>query len=136
MKTRHVTWSDGYNVLCNIREALKDARSLKNNLRIISCGRGAVILPDTNCKADCTEGELIKALGLVKMYDGLHLEGDMKSEDEKLRKLVSMQYEYDTPHLLSLTEDQTRLLDWLSEHGYLDGSINYNYLQSFAVQKI
>lgn len=135
MKTRHISFAGSFGTY-DILDALHDAKIDSSYVRAVNCGRGVIILPDTNRKADCTEGEIIKALGLVKKYDGLHLEGGMKSEDEKPRKLVSMQYEYDTPDVIALTDDQIRLLDWLNKRSYLSESISFNYLNSFEIEKI
>lgn len=135
MKTRHTT-SSNFNIAADVKAALREVNSYKEHIRVINCGRGVVILPDTNRKVDCTEGEVIKALGLVKKYDGLHLD-NTRSEDEMPRKLVSIQYERDTPEIIALTDDQIRLLEWLGEKDYFSECLEYHYFgSSFEIQKI
>lgn len=134
MRTRHehlTSYQFGDAIKC----ALHEVKSYDNNLRIVNCGRGVVILPDTNRKADCTEGELIKALGLVKKYDGLHLEGNT-SEKTIDRKPVMLRRSDDTPEWLSLTPDQWRLLNWLSKYDFFWDEVEIQEMQPTGFKEI
>lgn len=138
MKTRHVCSPIDYNnrtTFTNaVRDAIQETKNFYSSVRVVNCGRGVIILPDTNRKQDCTEGEIIKALGLVKKYDGLHLEDEKKENNN--RQLVSIQCEYNSPDIVALTEEQVRLLNWLNNREYLDESITFSYLDNIEVEKI
>lgn len=135
MKTRHVA-SDHWDFANDVRDALREVKSLKSSVRIINCGRGVVILPDTNRKADCTDGEVIKALGLVKCWDKFRLEGKKEENQEEPRQLASIQCEGGVPEIISITPDQVRLLNWLARNDYLYPDLEYQYLKSFKVEEI
>ena len=131
MKTRHENITD-YQFVNIIKCALHEVNSYCDNLRIVNCGRGVVILPDTNRKADCTERELIKALGLVKKCDGLHLEGAPSVE----RQPVMLKCGDDEPFWLSLTPDQWRLLIWLSRNNFLWDEMEFHELEPTGFKEI
>lgn len=135
MKTRHVATVNDYDITTAIRAALRETKSYENYLRVVNCGRGVIILPDTNRKQDCTEGEAIKALGLVKHYDGLHLEKGL-SEKKDERKPVMLRYADNTPEWLSLTPDQVRLLNWLYDCDYLYDEVRFQEMGSAEFKEI
>lgn len=118
MKTRHTAIQD-FNFLTNVWEALREVKSYVNNLRVVNCGRGIVILPDTNRKQDCTEGEIIKALGLSKKYNCLDF------EQNKPRFNYVIEHSDGSIHHVALTEDQIRLLDWLYKKGVFWEELTY-----------
>ena len=49
---------------------------LPNNYRLIQCGRGLVLLPDTDRSKDATEGEVVKALGFCDKAENMSTEGE------------------------------------------------------------
>ena len=134
MKTRHENITD-HQFVNIIKCALHEVNSYCDNLRIVNCGRGVVILPDTNRKADCTERELIKALGLVKKCDGLHLE-ETSTGNTAERKPVMLRRSDDTPEWLSLTPDQWRLLTWLSRNNFFWDEMEIQEIQPTGFKEI
>lgn len=93
--------------------------------RIVSCGAGVVILPDTDRQHDCTPQEIAKALHL-------------KEEIEKSKKPCTEFRIYYSAYnavtektsLISLTPEQERLLDWLYANDFLSEDHIFNNLIS------
>lgn len=80
-------------------------------IRVAQVGVGIVILPETNCTQDLSENEMRKAL---------HIEEKAPKETTRTIKLYSQSSWDDTePHYLELTEEQYRLLLWLSSNDWL-----------------
>lgn len=134
MKTRHVN-PDSWDFASDVRAALREVKSFQNCVRVVNCGRGVVVLPDTNRKQDCTEGEVIKALGLVKKYDGLHLDNNAP-EKKSERKLIMLRRSDDTPEWISLTPDQMRLLNWLQEGDYFWDEVEIQEMEPTGFKEI
>lgn len=86
--------------------------------RIIACGAGVVILPDTDKKHDCSPSEIAKAL---------HLKEEMeKSSTEKTYHNVVITEKDDNKNFfVKLTAEQYRLLGWLYEEGLLGSYVEY-----------
>ena len=82
--------------------------------RIISCGAGVLILPDTDLQHDCTPQEIAKALHLKEEIE------KNKNSCVESRTCYSA-YHADTEEitLISLTPEQERLLDWLYRNEFL-----------------
>ena len=82
--------------------------------RVISCGAGVVILPDTDYQHDCTPQEIAKALHLKEEIE------KSKNSCAESRTCYSA-YHADTEEitLISLTPEQERLLDWLYRNEFL-----------------
>ena len=83
--------------------------------RVMVCGKGVVILPDTNRNHDCEMPELLKALHLKDKAEPIS-SGASATEE---RQDVIMCYGDDIIPV-RLTPDQLRLLDWLSENDFLE----------------
>lgn len=130
MKTRHVFWTDGQGIIDAIRIGLHETNSNKNALRVVNCGRGVVILPDTNRKQDCTEGEIIKALGLTKKCNCLHF------EQNKPRFNYMIEHPDGSIDYAALTEDQVRLLDWLCEKGAFWDELIYHSVNPDSFEEV
>lgn len=96
--------------------------------RIISCGAGVVILPETDKKHDCSPSEIAKALHL-------------KEEMEKLSTPTATVYqdiviteEYDNRnYFVKLTAEQYRLLEWLYQNGLLNNDVEYKDASPFEI---
>ena len=73
---------------------------LPNNYRVIQCGRGLILLPDTDRSKDATKGEVIKALGFRDKA------APMPAEGERTTFVVNRQGE--STALISLTPAQLR----------------------------
>lgn len=59
MKTKHIYSNDLNAETC--RE-LRRLGTMQNYLRIVTCGKAVIILPDTNTSKDCSLSELLKAM--------------------------------------------------------------------------
>ena len=82
------------------------------NIRVAQVGAGVVILPDTNRTQELSENELRKAL---------HIEEKAPKEEKMTNyKIEDSDSWSDRVFLVSLTEEQVRLLDWLIDHDYVD----------------
>ena len=42
----------------------------------------------------------------------------------------------DDKHLLDLTEEQARLVDWLEDNGYLDGNVRFDKIDNLDADTI
>lgn len=79
--------------------------------RIISCGAGIVILPETDKKHDCGPSELAKAL---------HLKEEMeKPSTATTTTYLAYNFSTEENRLVALTKDQVRFLEWLKRNGFI-----------------
>lgn len=93
---------------------------------------GRIVLPREMREAmNFGEGE---ALNITSTYDGkiiIEKTQSVSSDDEPKvtmpqdRKMCVIRYDYNDEEVVLLTEEQFRLLDWLSERDFLDGNVNY-----------
>lgn len=99
--------------------------------RIISCGAGVVILPDTDRQHDCTPQEIAKALHLKEEIE------KNKNSCVEPRTCYSA-YHADTEEitLISLTPEQERLLDWLYRNEFLSEDHIFSKLDSGKIIEI
>lgn len=99
--------------------------------RIISCGAGVVILPDTDRQHDCTPQEIAKALHLKEEIE------KSKNSCAESRTCYSA-YHADTEEitLISLTPEQERLLDWLYRNEFLSEDHIFSRLDSGKIIEI
>lgn len=96
----------------------KDAR-LK--VRTAKVGAGVVVLPDTG--ADITDSEIVKALGLK----------DFEPEEERTNIIIT-RYN-DDPLLVSLTNSQIRLLEWLGSYNLL-GDMEFDDMNNSSFERV
>lgn len=79
--------------------------------RIIACGAGVVILPDTDKKHDCSPNEIAKAL---------HLKEEMeKSSTAETTTYLAYNFSTEENRLIALTKDQIRFLEWLKMNDFI-----------------
>ena len=79
--------------------------------RIISCGAGVVILPDTDKKHDCCPSELAKAL---------HLKEEMeKPSASETTTYLAYNFSTEENRLIALNKDQVHFLEWLKRNGFI-----------------
>ena len=95
---------------------------LPNNYRLIQCGRGLILLPDTDRSKDATEGEVIKALGFRNKV------APMPAEGERTTFAVNRQGESTT--LISLTPAQVRFLKWCESEDIFWDEVNFSIQKS------
>lgn len=113
MKTKHVVvngaGSTSTNLLiASVISALHEIQA-PAYLRVITCGKGVVILPDTDLSKDCETPEMIKALGLKKHAS--------VAEESRLNVLCLRDNEVE--EVYSLTTDQWNLLEELTKRDLL-----------------
>lgn len=86
-----------------IANALRDS-NIHGDYRIIRCGAGLVLLPETDRSKEATEGEVIKALGFRNKAE------PMPVENERSTYAVSREDEFKS--MVALTPAQVRFLQW------------------------
>lgn len=88
-----------------IANALRDS-NIHGDYRIIRCGAGLVLLPETDRSKEATEGEVIKALGFRNKAE------PMPVENEGARSTYSLTREGEFRTMVALTPAQIRFLRW------------------------
>ena len=99
---------------------------LPNNYRVVQCGRGLILLPDTDRTKDATEGEVIKALGFRNKVE------NMSTEGERTTFAVNRQGESTT--LISLTPAQVRFLKWCESEDIFWDEVNFSIQKSPVIE--
>ena len=99
---------------------------LPNNYRVVQCGRGLILLPDTDRTKDATEGEVIKALGFRNKAENMFTEG------ERTTFAVNRQGESTT--LISLTPAQVRFLKWCESEDIFWDEVNFSIQKSPVIE--
>ena len=99
---------------------------LPNNYRLVQCGRGLILLPDTDRTKDATEGEVIKALGFRNKVE------NMSTEGERTTFAVNRQGESTT--LISLTPAQVRFLKWCESEDIFWDEVNFSIQKSPVIE--
>lgn len=92
--------------------------------RIISCGAGVVILPETDKKHDCTPSEIAKALHLRE-------EIEKTSTEKTYQDLIICEEDDNRNYFVKLTEEQYRLLVWLYNESLLGSYVKYEKATPF-----
>ena len=87
-------------LLNDMREA-----GIRGGCRVIRCGAGLVILPETDRSKDATEGEVIKALGFRDKAVPM-------PKDDGERSTFSLTREGEFRTMVALTPAQIRFLRW------------------------
>ena len=131
MTTNHV-YNNNDQLMVGVRNALRQVSNRDNYLRVITCGKAVVILPDTDRTKDCEMPEMLKAMGLVSVKDSRNL----VHADTADRKNVLCLYEGDVQFIYSLTPDQLRLVDALEELGYFHPHISFSPMESCEVRTV
>lgn len=99
---------------------------LPNNYRVVQCGRGLILLPDTDRTKDATDGEVIKALGFRNKVE------NMSTEGERTTFAVNRQGESTT--LISLTPAQVRFLRWCESEDIFWDEVNFSIQKSPVIE--
>ena len=90
--------------------------------RIISCGAGVVILPETDKKHDCSPSELIKALHLK---EEMEKPSTATATTKSYQDIVITEEDDNRNFFVKLTEEQYHFLEWLYDNGLLGTSVKY-----------
>ena len=106
MKTIHASSNSSLTVIgTTITNALR-SNNIHGDFRVIRCGAGLVLLPETDRTKDATEGEVIKALGFRNKAE------PMPVENENERSTYSLTREGEFRTMVALTPAQIRFLRW------------------------
>lgn len=131
MTTNHV-YNNNDQLMVSVRNALRQVSNRDNYLRVITCGKAVVILPDTDRTKDCEMPEMLKAMGLVAVKDSRNL----VHADPAERKNVLCLYDNEVQFIYSLTPDQIRLIKELQENGYMDYRFSFSPVESCEVRTV
>ena len=99
--------------------------------RVISCGAGVVILPDTDLQHDCTPQEIAKALHLKE-----EIEKNKESYIESRTCYTAYHADTEETTLISLTPEQERLLNWLYANDFISEDHIFNRLDAETIIEI
>lgn len=106
MKTIHSSVASSLTVIgTTVSNALRN-HNIRGDFRIIQCGAGLVLLPETDKTRDATEGEVIKALGFRNKAE------PMPTENESERTTFAISREGEFKSMVALTPAQVRFLRW------------------------
>lgn len=126
MKTIHASTNmAASSVGATITGALRD-NNINGGYRIIKCGAGLVLLPDTDRSKDANEGEVIKALGFRNKVE------NMSTEGERTTFAVNRQGEFTT--MISLTPAQVRFLKWCESEDIFWDEVNFSIQKSPVIE--
>ena len=92
--------------------------------RIIACGAGVVILPETDKKHDCGPSELAKALHLKEEMEKLSTT-ETTTTTKTFQDIVITEEDDNRNFFVKLTAEQYRLLEWLYCAGLLGSYVKY-----------
>lgn len=133
MKTKHVSVHPSRDTLCHaVNTALREVNNRDSYLRVVSCGKAVVILPDTNRAQDCEMPELLKAMGLAKLDNGQRVV--RAPEEERLNVLCTREGSVECVY--SMTMDQYNLVHELESREWLWDEIKFLPMGEFQIRKI
>jgi hypothetical protein len=122
MKTIHSSVASSLTVIgTTVSNALRN-HNIRGDFRIIQCGAGLVLLPDTDRKKDATAGEVIKALGFRNKAD------KMSTENKGERNTFSLSREGEFCTMVSLTPAQVRFLRWCQSEDLFWDEVDFTAL--------
>lgn len=133
MKTTHVSTHRNYNELnYAVRGALHDVNNQEGYLRVITCGKAVVILPDTNRKQDCEMPELLKAMRIAQTNG----KQSKLCEPAEERFNVLCTRNGTIEGLYSMTMDQYNMVNELERQDLLWDEIRFIPMKDFKMRKI
>ena len=109
-------------LLNDMREA-----GIRGGCRVIRCGAGLVILPETDRSKDATEGEVIKALG----FRDKAMPMPVDNEGERNTYAVSREGEFRT--MVALTPAQIRFLRWCQSEDLFWDEVDFTVQKSAVI---
>ena len=134
MKTTHVSIHRNHNDLnYAVRSSLHDVNNREGYLRVITCGKAVVILPDTNRKQDCEMPELLKAMGITRI-DGGQAKLCEPAEEERFNVLCTRNGAVECVY--SMTKDQYNLINELERQDFLWDEIQFLPMVDSKIRKI
>ena len=124
MKTMHCSPNANMHAQAtNLLNALHD-RNIFGNYRIIQCGAGLVVLPETDMSKDATEGEVIKALGFRNKVE------PMPTENEGKRANYAVSREGEFWGVVGLTQAQERFLRYIERNELLWDEVRFDVVKT------
>lgn len=102
-----------------IANALRDS-NIHGDYRIIRCGAGLVLLPETDRSKEATEGEVIKALGFRNKAES------MPAETEGKRANYAVSRESEFWGVIGLTQSQERFLRYIERNELLWDEVRFD----------
>lgn len=106
-------------LLNDMREA-----GIRGGCRVIRCGAGLVILPETDKTRDATEGEVIKALGFRNKAE------PMPTENEGKRANYAVTRECEFWGVIGLTPAQERFLQYIERNNLLWDEVQFDQVKN------
>ena len=120
MKTIHSSLASSLTVIgTNVSNALRN-HNIRGDFRIIQCGAGLVLLPETDKTRDATEGEVIKALGFRNKAE------PMPAETEGKRTNYAVSRESEFWGVIGLTPAQERFLRYIERNEVLWDEVRFD----------
>ena len=121
--TRHTT-----TYASNLNSIIASKLGMTGKIRVAQAGAGVVILPETNRTQELSENELRKAL---------HIEEKAPKEETVKVKLYNQNsWDDRDSSYLELTEEQYKLLDWLSQNNWLSDELGIEINPTFEFETI
>lgn len=109
-----------------IANALRDS-NIHGDYRIIRCGAGLVLLPETDRSKEATEGEVIKALGFRNKAVPM-----LKDDGERSTYAVSREDEFKS--MVALTPAQVRFLQWCQDEDLFWDEVEFIAQRSSVIE--
>lgn len=120
------TYKANQRTIANAITLVTHDANIRTNMRIAAMGKGVIILPDTG--NDITEKEVLKALGIFKTsnsrYTSIKVNTSGQPQETEKTK-VDIDWNGTIKKWL-LTPEQLRLLQALSDEGFLDPELTYS----------
>lgn len=127
MKTIHCSTAASHTSTgVTVSGALREA-NIRGDYRVIRCGAGLVLLPETDRSKDATEGEVIKALGFRDKAVPMP-----KDDGERSTFAVSREGEFKT--MVALTPAQVRFLRWCQTEDLFWDEIDFSAQRNSVVE--
>lgn len=128
MKTTHTSTNiTTSSIGATIVGALRN-HNIRGDYRIIQCGAGLVLLPETDRSKDATEGEIIKALGFHNKAE------PMPTENENGRSTYAVNREGEFRTMVALTPAQVRFLRWCQSEDLFWDEIDFSVQRGEVIE--
>lgn len=126
MKTTHTSTNiTTSSIGATIAGALRN-HNIRGDFRIIQCGAGLVLLPDTDRSKDATEGEVIKALGFRDKAVPMPIDGE--------RSTFAINREGEFKAMVALTPAQVRFLRWCQTEDLFWDEIEFSAQRNSVIE--
>ena len=124
MKTTHQNASINAAAFGTVMQNHMREANIRGGCRVIRCGAGLVILPETDRTKDATEGEIIKALGFRNKAE------PMPAETEGKRTNYAVSREGDFWGVVGLTQAQERFLRYIERNELFWDEVRFDVVKT------